>query len=120
METSGALEHLLWQFFQTDLVKRSVSSVIHHSRLSRISTILIVVNPETGILTVIIYQKIIAYSAETYLIFCIDSECIVRQLGDNACAKPQNRNSRHDIELCTANLLLKCLPTDDPFIIRRG
>ena len=32
----------------------------------------------------------------------------------------ENRNSRHDIELCTANLLLECLPTDDPFIIRRG
>ena len=119
METSGGAVQAVIIVRNAQLVDRGILTVIYNTGLSRISTILIIVHTQSGVLVIIVYQIVIADAAETYTVLNIYTQVIGRKLGNDTTTQSQHCRTGDGIQFCTSRLLAEAVASGDTLVIGR-
>ena len=119
METTGSTIQAVIIIRNAQLIDGGILTVIYNTGLSGVSTILIVVYAQSGILVIIVYQIVIADTAETYTVLDIYTQVIGRKLGNDTTAQSQHCRTGDGIQFCTSCLLAEAVASGDTLIIGR-
>ena len=119
MEAAGIAVDLVIIVINGQLVDGGILTVIHNTGLSWVSTILIVVHAQSGILVIIVYQIVIADTAETYTVLDIYTQVIGRKLGNDAAAQSQHCRTGNGIQFCASCLLAEAVASGNTLIVGR-
>ena len=95
-------------------------AVIHNAGLSGVYAMLVVIDAKTRIRGAVVNQVVVADAAETDLVFDEFTKLILRQLGNDTRAKPQQGDTGSHIQFRTACALLKHVTARKALVVVRG